>query len=205
MKYAISAAAAVALSLSASSAFAQEQNDAGFYVGAGVGQFNVQIDDVDQTDEAIQKLDDDDNSWKAFVGWRFNPFLSLELAYIDFGDVNGTFRGGNSTTASGSGGNYDVSISGFAPYVIGTIPLGPIELFGKAGYYFYDVDQSYNFDQPLSQDIVDSSSSESDFMYGAGVGVTFLQHVNVRLEYERIDSSVVDDADALWLSGAWRF
>jgi hypothetical protein len=25
------------------------------------------------------------------------------------------------------------------------------------------------------------------------------------MEYEKIDSSFVDDADALWLSGQWRF
>jgi opacity protein-like surface antigen len=207
MKYAISAAAALALALSAGTASAQsDENNSGFYVGAGVGQFNVQIDDVNDTDEAIQKLDDSDNSWKAFVGWRFNQFISAELAYIDFGSVRGTFGGSSgATTANGSGGNYDVSISGFAPYVIGTIPLGPVELFGKVGYYFYDTKTSFNFDDPTGSDIADSSTNETDFVYGAGIGVTFLQHLNARLEYERIDAKRIDDADALWLSASWRF
>jgi opacity protein-like surface antigen len=207
MKYAISAAAAVALALSAGTAVAQtDENDSGFYVGAGIGQFNVQIDDIDQTDEAIQKLDDSDNSWKALAGWRFNRFVAVELDYIDFGAVNGTFGGtANGTTANGSSGDYNVSISGFAPYVIGTIPLGPIELFGKVGYYFYDTKTSFHLDDPLSNDLADSSSSEEDFVYGAGLGVTFLQHVNARLEYEKIDAKNIDDADALWLSASWRF
>jgi OOP family OmpA-OmpF porin len=207
MKYAIPAAAAVALALSAGSAGAQtDDNDSGFYVGAGIGQFNVQIDDIDQTDEAIQKLDDSGNSWKGFVGWRFNKYIAAELAYIDFGSVRGTFGGApSSTTANGSSGDYDVSISGFAPYVIGTIPLGPIELFGKIGYYFYDTKTSLHLDDPLSNDLADASSSEEDLMYGVGLGVTFLQHVNARLEYERIDAKNLDDADALWLSASWRF
>jgi len=207
MKYAISAAAAVAFALSAGTAVAQtDENDSGFYVGAGIGQFNVQIDDIDQTDEAIQKLDDSDNSWKAFIGWRLNKFLAAELAYIDFGSVGGTFGGtASGTTANGSSGNYDVSISGFAPYVIGTLPLGPVELFGKVGYYFYDTKTSFNLDDPLSHDLADSSTSEEDLMYGVGLGVTFVQHLNVRLEYERIDAKNIDDADALWLSGSWRF
>jgi hypothetical protein len=207
MKYAIPAAAAVALALTAGTASAQsEDNDRGFYVGAGVGQFNVQIDDIDQTDEAISKLDDSDNSWKAFIGWRLNRYISAELAYIDFGSVRGTFGGSpSSTTANGSSGNYDVSISGFAPYVIGTIPLGPVELFGKVGYYFYDTKTSFDLDDPLSHDLADSSTSEEDFVYGAGVGVTFLQHLNARLEYEKIDAKNIDDADALWLSASWRF
>lgn len=207
MKYAISAAAAVALALSAGTASAQtDANDSGFYLGAGVGQFNVKIHHLDQTDEAIQRLDDSDRSWKGFVGWRVNPFIALEVAYIDFGKVRGTFSpSSTSTTANGSSGNYNVSVSGFAPYVIGTIPLGPIELFGKAGYYFYDTKTSFNFDDPLSHDIADSSSSEEDFVYGGGVGATFFQHLNARLEYEKIDSKTVNNPDALWLSASWRF
>ena len=141
-------AGASAGSLACSSAFAQGvENDEGFYIGGGVGQFNVQIDDVDDTDEAIERLDDDDTAWKAFVGWRMNPFFALELAYIDFGGPSDRFDG------SGSSGDFAVDLSGFAPYVIGTIPLGPVELFGKVGYYFYDVDASVDLDEPARTSI----------------------------------------------------
>ena len=109
-------------------------HESGFYVGGGVGQFNVQIDDIDDTDEAIERLDDDDTSWKLFAGYRFNPYISIEAAYIDFGGPSDSFD------ASGSSGDYKVELSGFAPYVVGTLPLGPVELFAKVGYYFYDVD-----------------------------------------------------------------
>jgi OmpA-OmpF porin, OOP family len=191
--------AAILIALAPGSALAQMgDNDTGFYVGGGVGQFNVQIDDVDQTDEAIERLDDDDTAWKAFVGWRFMPFLSLELAYVDFGGPSDRIE------AAGASGDYQVELSGFAPYVIGTVPLGMVELFGKIGYYFYDVDLTADLDDPLAPDI-DSSSSEEDLVYGAGVGMTFFERLHARLEYEKIDSDTVDDADALWLSGAWRF
>lgn len=178
-------------------AYAQD-NTSGFYLGAGVGQFNVQIDDIDQTDEAIERLDDDDAAWKAFVGYRFNPYIAVEGAYVDLGNP------GSRTDASGSSGDFRVRLKGFAPYVIGTLPLGPIELFGKIGYYFYDVDLRVDIDDPLAPDI-DSSKSNEDLLYGVGIGATVLQHLNLRLEYERIDSDVIDDADAIWLSGAWRF
>jgi hypothetical protein len=175
-----------------------QDNTSGLYLGAGVGQFNVQIDDIDQTDEAIERLDDDDRAWKAFVGYRFGPYISVEAAYIDFGKPNGR------SDASGSSGDYRLRLKGFAPYVIGTLPLGPVELFAKIGYYFYDVDLRVDIDDPLAPDF-DSSKSDEDLLYGGGIGATFLQHLNVRLEYERIDSDVIDDADAIWLSGAWRF
>ena len=197
--FAMAVAGASVGSLACSSAFAQsaDQNDSGFYIGGGVGQFNVKIDDVDQTDEAIQRLDDSDTSWKAFVGWRMNPYFALDLAYIDFGRPSQ-----RATTASGSGGDFSAHLSGFAPSVYGTIPLGPVELFGKIGYYFYDVDAKVDLDNGPG---FDSSSSDEDLLYGGGIGMTFFQHLNARLEYERIDSSRVDDADAIWLAGQWRF
>jgi hypothetical protein len=190
-------AGASAGSLACGSAFAQE-NDSGFYIGGGVGQFNLKIDDIDQTDEAIERLDDDDTAWKAFVGWRMNPYFALELAYVDFGGPNDRFE------TSGSSGDFRADISGVAPYVIGTIPVGPLELFGKIGYYFYDVDAAVDLDDPTFPDF-SSSSSENDLTWGGGVGMTFFEHLNARLEYERIDSDAVDDADAFWFSGQWRF
>lgn len=191
--------AATMFALASTAGVAQSaDNPSGFYVGGGVGQFNVQIDDIDDTDNALERLKDDDTAWKAFGGYRFNPYISLELAYIDFGNPNGR------ATASGSSGNYKVDLSGFAPYVIGTLPLGPVELFGKVGYYFYDVGLTADIDDPLKPDF-DSSSSDEDLLYGFGIGATFFDHLHARLEYEKIESDVIDDADAIWLSGAWRF
>lgn len=192
---AMAVAAASAGALASGKAAAQE-NDEGFYLGGGVGQFNLKLDDVDQTDEAIQRLDDSDTAWKAFVGWRMNPYVSLEVAYVDFGGPSDRF------TTSGSSGDFRADISGFEPSIIGTIPLGPVELFGKVGYLFYDVDASVDLDDGPD---FDSSSSESDFTYGGGVGMTFFGRLNARLEYQRIESDVIDDADAFWFTGAWRF
>src|SRR4051812_43795624 len=156
--------AAAVLVLGSAAGIAQaEENPSGFYLGAGVGQFNVKIDDIDQTDDAIERLDDDDRSWKAFAGYRFNPYIALEAAYIDFGTPN------SRSDASGSSGDFRVNISGFAPYVIGTIPVGPVELYGKIGYYFYDTRLRIDIDDPLQPD-VDSRSNDHDLLYGGGVG-----------------------------------
>jgi opacity protein-like surface antigen len=185
-------------SLVCGSALAQSaaDNERGFYLGGGVGQFNLKLDDVDQTDDAIERLDDNDTAWKAFVGYRFAPFLALEVAYVDFG------RPSDRAEANGSGGDFSASLSGFEPSIVGTIPVGPLELFGKVGYLFYDVDASVDLDNGPG---FSSSSSEQDFTYGGGVGMTFFSHLNARLEYQRIDSSVIDDADAFWFTGQWRF
>lgn len=49
------------------------------------------------------------------------------------------------------------------------------------------------------------SSSQDSITYGAGVGAMLGRHINLRLEYERLDPDEFKDADAVWLTAAWRF
>jgi OOP family OmpA-OmpF porin len=178
--------AAILLLALAAPAFAD--NEKGLYVGAGLGQFNVKVDDVSDISGVVGGFDADDTSWKIFGGYRFNPFFALELDYIDFGGPNDTVNGTK----------VESKINGVAPYAIASIPVGIIDLFAKAGYLFYDV----------KVDVAGarvSSDSDQDFAYGAGVGITVFDHIHARLEYERIEISNADKTDAVWLSGAWRF
>lgn len=191
--------AATLLALGSGAAYAQSpDNDEGLYIGGGVGQFDIEIDGVDGVDEAIGRLDDNDTAWQAFIGWRINRYISLQAAYVDYGGPEDDF------STSGSSGNYKAELSGFAPSVIGTFPLGPVELSAKLGYYFYDLDITANIDDPTDLDF-DSNDSGEDVFYGVGVGMTFLERLHAKLEYEKIDLEGVDDSNAFWLTGAWRF
>jgi OOP family OmpA-OmpF porin len=187
------------MTLGSGAAFAQSpENDEGIYLGGGVGQFDIEIDGADGIDEALGRLDDNDTAWQAFVGWRLNPYFALQAAYVDYGGPEDDF------STSGSSGNYRAELAGFAPSIIGTLPLGPVELSAKLGYYFYDLDITANIDDPTDLDF-DSSDSGEDVMYGVGVGMTFLERLHAKLEYEKIDLEDVDDSNAFWLTGQWRF
>jgi opacity protein-like surface antigen len=155
-------------------AVAQEKNDSGPYVGGGLGQFDVTVDDLEGVTDAVRDLDADDSAWKLFFGWN---------------------------------GDYTVELSGFAGYVIGTLPLGIFELFGKGGYYVHDltIDVDLNNIGPGNGDVLGSDDSGEAWVYGIGAGVTFIDHINARLEYERMDIDKVKDAYSVWLTGAWRF
>jgi hypothetical protein len=197
-----SALAAVVIAAgSAGSAFAQDENVSGPYVAAAFGQFDVTIDDLEGVDDALEDLDSDDAAYKVAFGWRFNPYLALEAAYVDLGNPNGNFD------ATGSSGDYEVELSGFAGYLIGSLPLGIFELSAKVGYYFHDIELQVDLDNIGSGngDVLDSDDNGEAVVYGIGAGVTFFEHLNAKIEYELMDIDELDDAYVLWLTGAWRF
>lgn len=190
------AAALAAVSLATvPAAFAQEPEEiSGFYIGGGAGQFNAHIDDVDDVDATVDEWDEDDTAYKFFAGYRLNRFLAFELDYINLGEPSGNVV---------PGFNVDSSVDGFAPYVVGTIPLGRFfEVYGRAGYYFYDATRGVT---DTLDNRVEFDEESEDFVYGAGIGANLGEKFNVRFEYEKFDIEGLDDADALWLTAGWRF
>jgi len=191
-------ALSVAVMLPLTSHADSRDNPSGVYVGAGVGEFNTKIKHFDDVDNEIQRIsDDDDVAWKAFVGYRFLPYLGVEAAYIDFGKQSNDFD------ATGSHGNYRVKMRGFAPSLIGRVPLGPVELFGKVGEYYYNLRTKVDFDAPGPD--IETKHSRNDFLWGGGVSAVVLSRVELRAEYEKLEAKNYKDADAFWLNAAWRF
>lgn len=173
-------------------------NSSGFYLGGGVGQFDLDLEHLDDVDNAVQSISkSDDNSWKVFGGYRFSPHIALELAYIDFGQP------GDQLTSGGTHGNYTVDIGGFAPSLVGILPLGPVELFAKIGEYYYDVHTRVDFDSPGPD--VDTKHGHNDFIWGGGVSVVVAKRIELRAEYEKIEIDNADNSNAFWLTAAWRF
>jgi len=179
----------------ASASFAQEQTEvSGFYLGAGAGQFKAGIDDVDDIDETVDSWDEDDTAYKIFAGYRMNRFLAFELDYINLGEPSG---------AVVPGFNVDLAVVGFAPFVVATLPLGNwFEVYGRLGYFFYDA--NLGVEDEINGNVQFDEESE-DLVYGAGVGANIGERLNLRFEYERYDLEGTDDADALWLTAAWKF
>lgn len=176
-------AAASCLVLFAAPVLADQHS--GLYVGVGLGDFSSEIDSIGDVDI---DFDEDSDAKRIFAGWRFNRVLAAQLDYFDFGD----------STAAFNLLNIQSEATGIAPSVIATLPVGPIELFARAGWLFYDLEVSTEGDRLFDE-------SDNDFVYGGGIGITVLERLALRAEYERIEISELDQAEAVWITAAWRF
>ena len=190
--------AGMLLALAAGPALAQRDDDRagdnreGFYLGGGIGDFSSSVDEIDNLDDVDDvgiDFSDSDNAMKIFGGWNFNRFFAVQADFVDFGESSGA------VTPSVSGTS---DVQGFAPSVVGTLPVGPIELFARVGMMFYEVDLNLTGGR-----LVDESGE--DLVWSAGIGIDILDRANLRLEYEKIDIEQFDEADALWLNFAWKF
>jgi OOP family OmpA-OmpF porin len=176
------------LALTAGTALAQDDNVQGFYLGVGLGEFSAELDNPDDADDVDLDFDEDESATRIFAGWRFNKFISAQLDYTDFGQ----------STAALDLLEVTADTKGFAPTVVGTLPIGPIELFAKVGMIFYDLDVNIDGGEVFNE-------SGEDVVYGVGIGATLFERLALGAEYERIEISEFDDADAVWLTAAWRF
>lgn len=191
--------AGVLLGLMAGPALAQQgdddradRNNDGFYLGGGVGDFSSAVDEInnlDDVDDVGIDFSDGDNATKIYAGWAFNRFFAVQGDFVDFGESSGAV----SPSVRGTS-----DVQGFAPSVVGTLPLGPIELFARVGMLFYEVDLNLTGGR-----FVDESGE--DLVWSAGVGIDIRDKATLRLEYEQIDIPALDEADALWLNFAWKF
>jgi opacity protein-like surface antigen len=128
-----------------------------FYIGAGIGQSNADIDDVEVTD-----LDEKDTAWKLFAGARFASVFGAELNYIDFGKATSE--------------EAEAAYKGFAGYGLFylPLPLPVLDIYAKAGFTRIEVDI----------DVGDMDSENTKFAYGLGVQLK-LGSWAIRGEWER--------------------
>jgi OOP family OmpA-OmpF porin len=168
------------------------QNLQGFYLGGGVGDFSAAVDEIDELDDIDDvgiDFSDSDNAMKIFAGYAFNRFFAVQGDFVDFGESSGFV----SPSVSGTS-----DVQGLAPSVVGTLPIGPVELFARVGMMFYDVDLNLGGGRVIDE-------SGEDLVWSAGIGLDVLDRLNLRLEYEEIDIEQLDEDDALWLNVAWKF
>lgn len=188
----IFAPAVLALLALAPGAHAQDASTRGAYVGASVGQ--ADIDDYGR----------DDTAFSLRGGYRFNRYLAVEASYADLGEI--AWSSGNCIefcAPEAAVVHYRLANDRFDVAMLGILPLGrQFELFARLGYARagYDVDWSNMLGSSTY------SKNDSTTTYGAGARFHFAAPWTLRLEWERLEE--VDDAydvDTVWLGAEYRF
>lgn len=158
----------LAVSLFAVSGTTLAGSDSGLYLGASVGQAQLDFDD-ELADIGDVDFDDDDTGYKIFGGYNLGLIplvdLAVEGAYVDFGKFSGTL---------GPLSNADFEVDGWTGAGLAGFTLGPVGLFAKAGFISWDGD----FDG--------GSDDGTDPFYGLGARFNLFSF-QVRAEYERYD------------------
>ena len=148
-------------------AFAQ---DSGWYIGANVGQSTFK--DSCSGLPAGFGCDDSGTAFGVFGGYQVNKYFGAELGYTDLGK----------TTASGGGASADIKAKGFELLAVGTFPLNEqFSLYGKLGFYRWDVDASASGPGGSFSD----SATGTDLTYALGVQYNFTKKFGVRAQYQQ--------------------
>jgi len=153
--------------------------DTGLYVGGSVGQTTVKAK-ANAGIAGTLHFDEDDSSYKLFAGYMLLPFLGVEGGYTNFGSPNKNF----------SGASADFDIDGWEAFVVGVLPLGPVDLFAKVGGVEINVDTKVRVGGSTL-----ATDSDNDEKAAYGVGAAFgLGGIKVRAEYTEYDvSNGIDD------------
>ena len=165
-----------------------------FYVGAGIGEGNVKVDQNFATDQV--NFSKNNVGWKLLAGLRPLSVLGAEFEYIEFGHASDV--------------NSDAGAKGFAIFGVGylPLPLPTLNVYGKAGVARLQTSANGNFGAIVTDCFPDIcrpwiNTTDNDFAWGIGVQAKFAAAA-ARLEYERIDAAN-GDPSLLSLILTWHF
>lgn len=161
-------AVAMGSGLLAAASFASA--DPGFYVGGEYGMGRINGGD----------FEDDTSVLKAFVGGKFNNYIGVEGAAIDFGEAEDNGFKSELTGAS-------LAVVGFMPFT------DSFEVFIKAGSLWWEND--------LEVLGFESSQDGTEFFYGAGLNFYFNKTIALRLELERYEVELSADEVGIDIDG----
>ena len=137
------------------------------YLGGGIGNSFTGAE-LKNAANLPYKVDENTFAWKIFAGYRLAPYLALEGGYRDLGKIS-TTQGAVALESKTTG--WDVN-------GLGVFTITFVDLFAKAGAFFYKTDGKV--------DALEDNSKGTGFLWGLGAGV-HLGTLGVRLEWENLE------------------
>jgi OOP family OmpA-OmpF porin len=165
MHLAAAMAAALALSTPASAGFFDLTLAP--YIGAGAGKATSDI-----SCPTGVSCDDSDTGWKIFGGLEVNEYISMEVGYIDLGEV--TYSGTQSGTRE---------VNGMIMDLVGTFAINPsFVLSARGGMNFLNAEVNGTIANSPTNNTGDTDLAWS---FGLGAQYNLTPAVGLRLDWER--------------------
>lgn len=156
--------------------------DNGIYFGASAGQSGVKFD------QQGLHYDAGATAFKAIGGWRILNWLAVEGNYVDLGSGNDRI----------GGEKFETSIDGLSVSALVFLPVGPVDLYARAGALNWNADvKSPSLD-------IKASDNGTDLTYGVGAQFR-IGSLALRAEYERFEVSDINTVDLASLGVTWTF
>jgi hypothetical protein len=169
--------------------------DPAIYLGGGVGQYHVKVDDNSYTPPAGATAEatlggsyqDSPAVWRVFAGYQFGKFvdskwmpnIAVQADYLWYSTGSDHVPTGNPNSTSVSGDGYEVSLRP-------SYPLASwVDIFARVGYQWYNIDVK-------TQYIKGQSDSNNELMYSGGFAFHFTPHLGLTTEYEVVNVSSGD-------------
>ena len=155
--------------------------DNGFYVGASIGQAEAELK------EGQLNFDADDTGYKIILGYRIIDWVAVEVNYSDYGDPLDTLFGVD----------IEASLDAKSVSVLGMLPLGKFDLFGRLGIARLDAElEAVRFG-------VRDSDESTEALFGFGAQFRPTQNLAIRLEADGVlldasNDNDDDDWDDFW-------
>lgn len=171
----------------------------GLYIGGQLGyaKTDVSSGNLDQfyqnagLDAASTKVDTSDIGYSLFLGYKFNPYISLEAGYQDLGDRSVHFSG----TTTNPDAYYELAEhvypetgDGLSLSLLGTIPFdNGFSITGKLGYFDWELDAvTYELSGGSAEQRGDDSRKDSGIWYGAELGYQIDYDLQAYLSYQHM-------------------
>lgn len=200
---------ALGLALAAAAATASADGASGWYFGVSGGEAKADLskDELDEvaldifsTGAAVlsgsSELEDSDNSFSLFGGYRFSPYFALEAGYIDLGTAEyratGRIDPFGSLPALNAFYSADFEVTGFTAAAMGSVPLGQMfDAHARLGVLFSDTEISETLGASVpgstatTSDGLTTSANSQDLFYGLGVGLRLGERWAFSLDWQQ--------------------
>jgi OOP family OmpA-OmpF porin len=179
--------------------------DAGFYIGGGLGQSKWDID----SSGLSGTTDDKDTAWKIFGGYQVNKYFGVEGGYVDLGNASftGTLASPIPPFPAGTPVSLNLDSKAWFVSVVGTLPISnQFSLLGKIGVSRSDTDAT----AAVAGLAGSANEKTTEATYGLGVRFDINKNFGVRAEWDRFrvggdDVGGKGDIDLFTINAIFRF